>query len=148
MAQTSDGPPPQTSHAQSEPTTSTWLRKLPTQLNTPNIFVPDLVQVSPNASDVQQLGRCVPAFTFIRWPEKYNCELTQVQINKPHQTESSLPVFSFLVLFWVSAKRCLQALTLKCLFSYHPLLQFFYSHSAWMLSFSGCIFKPPRLHPT
>ena len=38
-------------------------RKLPTQLNTPNIFVPDLVRVSPNASDVQRLGRCVPAFT-------------------------------------------------------------------------------------
>ena len=52
MAQTSDSPPPQTLHAQSEPTTSAWLRKLPTQLNTreTNIFVPDLVQVSPNTS--------------------------------------------------------------------------------------------------
>ena len=37
------------------------LRKLPTQLNTPNIFVVDLVRVSLNASDVQRLGRCVPA---------------------------------------------------------------------------------------
>ena len=36
-------------------------QKLPTQLNTLNIFVPDLVQVSPSASDVQRLGRCVPA---------------------------------------------------------------------------------------
>ena len=40
MAQTSDGPPPQTLHAQSDPTTSTRLWKLPTHLNTPNIFVP------------------------------------------------------------------------------------------------------------
>ena len=43
-------------------TTSTWLRKRPTQLNTPNIFVPDLVWVFPNTSDIQRLGRCVPAF--------------------------------------------------------------------------------------
>ena len=33
------------------------------QLNTPNRFVPDLVWVSPNTSDVQQLGRCVLALT-------------------------------------------------------------------------------------
>ena len=57
----SDSPPPQTMHVQLEPTTSAQLRKLPMQLNTPNIFVPDLVRVSPNASDVQRLGRCVPA---------------------------------------------------------------------------------------
>ena len=63
MAQTSDGPPPQTSHAQSDPTTSARLRKLPTQLNTPNKFVPKLVRVSPNASDVQRLGQCVPALS-------------------------------------------------------------------------------------
>ena len=56
MAQTSDRPPPQTSHTQSDPTTSAQLRKLPTQLNTPNMFVPDLVRVSPNASDVQRLS--------------------------------------------------------------------------------------------
>ena len=61
MAQRSDGQPPQTLHAESEQTTFARLRKLPTQLNTPNIFVPDLVRVSPNASDVQRLGRCVPA---------------------------------------------------------------------------------------
>ena len=65
MAQTSDGPPPQTSHAQSDPTASIRLRKLPTHLNTPNIFVPDLVRVSPNASDVQLLGRCVGALAII-----------------------------------------------------------------------------------
>ena len=64
MAQTSDGPPPQTLHAQSEPTTSVQLRKFRTQLNTLNIFVPDLVRASPNASDVQRLGQCVPAL----WP--------------------------------------------------------------------------------
>ena len=63
LAQTADGPPPQTSQVESEQTTSERLRKLPTQLNTPNIFVPDLVWVSPNTSDVQQSGRCVPAFT-------------------------------------------------------------------------------------
>ena len=61
MAQTSDGPPPpQTSHVQSEQATSVQLQKPPMQLNTPNIFVPDLVRVSPNASDIQRLGRCVP----------------------------------------------------------------------------------------
>ena len=49
MAQTADSQPPQTSHVESEQTTSTWLRKLPKQLNTPNRFVPDLVQVSLNA---------------------------------------------------------------------------------------------------
>ena len=63
MAQTSDSPPPQTLHAESKPTTSARLRKLPTQLNTPNILVPDLVRVSPNASNVQRLGRCVPAWS-------------------------------------------------------------------------------------
>ena len=63
MAQTSDGPPPQTSYVELEQTTSAWLRKLPAQLNTPNIFVPDLVRISPNASDVQRLGWCVPAFS-------------------------------------------------------------------------------------
>ena len=41
---------------------SLWLQKLPTHLNTPNRNVPDLVRVSPNASDVQRLGQCVPAF--------------------------------------------------------------------------------------
>ena len=59
MAQTSDGPPTQTLHAQSDPTTSARLRKLPMHLNTPNIFAPDLVRVSTNASDVQRLGQCV-----------------------------------------------------------------------------------------
>ena len=59
----SDSPPPQTLHAKSEPTESVQLRKLPTQLNTPNRNVPDLVRVSPNASDVQRLGRCVPALS-------------------------------------------------------------------------------------
>ena len=63
MAQTSDRPPPQTSHVRSDQTTSKRLRKLPTQLNTPNRNVPALVRVSPNASDVQRLGRCVPALT-------------------------------------------------------------------------------------
>ena len=37
------------------------LRKLSMQPNTPNIFVPDLIRVSPNVSDVQRLGRFVPA---------------------------------------------------------------------------------------
>ena len=60
MAQMADSPLPQTSHAESAQTTSEQLRKLPTQLNTPNIFVSDLVRDSPNASDVQQLGQCVP----------------------------------------------------------------------------------------
>ena len=62
MAQTADSQPLQTLHVESEQTTSAQLRKLPMQLNTPNIFVPDLVQVSLNASDVHWLGRCVPAF--------------------------------------------------------------------------------------
>ena len=62
LAQTSDGPPPQTFHVESEQTMSQQLRKLPAQPNTPNKFVPDLVRDSPNASDVQRVGRCVPAF--------------------------------------------------------------------------------------
>ena len=60
MAQTADSQPPQTSHVESEQT-SARLRKLPTQLNTPNVFVSDHVRVSPNASDSLRLGRCVPA---------------------------------------------------------------------------------------
>ena len=63
MAQTSDGQPPQTSHVQSDQTTSVLLRKLPTQLNTPNSFVSDPVRVSPNYSDVKPLGQCIPALT-------------------------------------------------------------------------------------
>ena len=62
MAQTADSQPPQTLHVESEQTTSARLRKLPTQLNTLNRFVPDLVWVSPYSSDVQQLGQCVPVF--------------------------------------------------------------------------------------
>ena len=61
MAQMSDGPPPQTSHAQSDPTTSARLQKLPTQLNKLKIFAPDLIRVSPNALDIQRLGQCVGA---------------------------------------------------------------------------------------
>ena len=61
MAQTANSQPSQTLHVELEQTMSTRLRQLPTQLNTPNIFVPKLVGVSPNASDVQQLGQCVPA---------------------------------------------------------------------------------------
>ena len=61
MAQTANSPTPQTS----EQTMSTWLRKLPTQLNTPNRLVPNLVRVSPNASDGQRLGQCVPALRLI-----------------------------------------------------------------------------------
>ena len=63
MAQMADSQPPQTSHVESDQTMLERLRKLLTQLNTPNILVADLVRVSPNASDVQRLGRCVPAFT-------------------------------------------------------------------------------------
>ena len=64
MAQTSDSHPPQTSHVNLEPTASELLHKLPTQLNTPNIFVPVCPSRSnPNASDVQRLGWCVPALT-------------------------------------------------------------------------------------
>ena len=37
----------------------TWFQKLPTQLNTPNRFVPKLVRVSPNSSDGQWLDQCV-----------------------------------------------------------------------------------------
>ena len=59
MAQTADRQPPQTLHVESDQTPSERLQKLPTQLNTANRFVPDLVRVSPNASDFQQLGRCV-----------------------------------------------------------------------------------------
>ena len=47
-----------TKHAARHYQTST----LPTQLNTPNIFVVNLVRISPSASDVQRLCRCVPAF--------------------------------------------------------------------------------------
>ena len=73
MAQTSDSQPPQTLHVESEKTTSELLRKLPTLLNTPNIFVPNHIQVSPNTSDVQRLGRCVPA---LRCSGIYSCTST------------------------------------------------------------------------
>ena len=63
MAQTANSQPPQTSHVESDQTTSARLRKLPTQLNTWNRFA--LVRVSPNASDIQRLGRCVPAFILL-----------------------------------------------------------------------------------
>ena len=67
-----DSPPPQTSHAESEPTTFARLWKLLMQLNTPNRLFPDLVWVSPNASDIQRWGWCVPAFRspplFKEWP--------------------------------------------------------------------------------
>ena len=66
MAQTADSQPSQTAPAQ--------LRKLPTQLNTPSIFVPDLVLVSPNASDVQRFGRCVPVLRLSKHSRE-NCEL-------------------------------------------------------------------------
>ena len=68
MAQTADSQPPQTLHVESEQTMSAGLGKLPTQLNTPNIFAPDFVQVSPNASDVQWLGHCVPALRCAKLP--------------------------------------------------------------------------------
>ena len=55
MAQTANSQPPQTLHVESKQTTSVRLRKLPTQLNTLNRFVPDLIHVSPNASDVPAL---------------------------------------------------------------------------------------------
>ena len=41
---------------------SARLRKLPAQLNRLNRFVPEIVPVFPNASDVQRLGQSVPAF--------------------------------------------------------------------------------------
>ena len=63
MARTADSQPPKIVHVESEQTTSARLRKLPTQLNTPNRFDRDLVWLSKNASDVQQFGWCVPAFT-------------------------------------------------------------------------------------
>ena len=61
IAQMASSPPPQTLHVESDQATSAWLRKLPMQLNTQNRFVPDFVRVSPKASDIQQLGQCVPA---------------------------------------------------------------------------------------
>ena len=45
MVQMSDSQPPQTLPVESDQKMSERLRKLPTQLNTPNRFVPDLVQV-------------------------------------------------------------------------------------------------------
>ena len=62
MAQMADSQPPQTSHVELDQTTSKRLRTLPTQLNTLNILVANLVRVS-NASDVQRLGWCVSALT-------------------------------------------------------------------------------------
>ena len=62
MAQMADSHPPQTLLVESDQTTSERLLKLQMQLNTPNRNVPDLIQVSPNASDIQRLGRSVPAF--------------------------------------------------------------------------------------
>ena len=83
MAQTADSQPPQTSHVESEQTTSAWLWKLPAQLNTPNIFVPDLVRVSPNSSDIQRLGRCVLALKVSLVP--YRRTATHVNLDEcPH----------------------------------------------------------------
>ena len=53
---------PQTLQVESDQTPSTRFQKLPTQLNR---FVLELVQVFPNISDVQRLGRCVPAFNHL-----------------------------------------------------------------------------------
>ena len=45
------------------------IQKLPTQLNTLNRFVPELIRVSPDVSDIQSLRQCVPALmcTFFNW---------------------------------------------------------------------------------
>ena len=60
--QSSDCRYSQTLQVESDQTLSTQFQKPPIQLNTPNRFVPELVRVSPNVSDVQRLGQCVPAF--------------------------------------------------------------------------------------
>ena len=56
MAQTADSQPSQTSHAESEQTISA---KLPTQLNTPNRFVPDLIRVFPKRPTVRPVCYCL-----------------------------------------------------------------------------------------
>ena len=61
MSQTANSQPSQTSQVESEQALSAQLWKLP--VNIPNRFVPDLVRVSPNASDGQRLARCDSGFT-------------------------------------------------------------------------------------
>ena len=62
MALMANSQPFQTSHVESKQTTSsTRFQKLLMQQNTPNRFVPKLVRVSLNGSDIQWLGQCVPA---------------------------------------------------------------------------------------
>ena len=80
MAQMSESQPPQIMHVQSEPTTSTRLRKLPTQLNTPKRYISNLVRASPNASDVQRLGRFVPAFRHHLNSNLHNVQLPTLEL--------------------------------------------------------------------
>ena len=68
MVQTADSQPPQTSHAESDQTTSELLQKLPTQLNTPNILVANLVRV--------WLGRCVSTFRGKWWPQVWQLAIS------------------------------------------------------------------------
>ena len=74
MAQMGNSQTSQTLHVKSEQTLSAWFQKIPTQLNTPKRFVPELVQVSPNASDGQQLALCVLGFR--NFKDRSNLTLT------------------------------------------------------------------------
>lgn len=59
MAKMANRKTSQTTHVESEQTTSAWFLKVPKQLNIPNRFVRELVQISPNALDGQWLAWCV-----------------------------------------------------------------------------------------
>ena len=81
----------ETLQVESDPTLSVRFQKFPTRLNTPNRFVPKLILVSPNVSDVLHLGKCVPASTVI-CPELYHPSLT----NTASPPSFRLPLSSFL----------------------------------------------------
>ena len=58
-------------------------------------------------------------------------------------------IFRLVILFWFTARRCLNALVLKnTSVSYHPVLQLFIPHPSETLWFSSCLFKPPPQTPS
>ena len=57
-------------------------------------------------------------------------------------------IFRLVILFWFTARRCLNALVLKnTSVSYHPVLQLFIPHPSETLWFSPVSLSPPPKHP-
>ena len=95
MFQTAWSQPFQTLHVESEQTTSVQFLKLPMQLNTLNIFVPELVRVFPITSDVQRLGRCVPALI------KSAPVRDSLNVQKMKMSTGRRPIIILIVFVWL-----------------------------------------------